>query len=180
MKRIILGLLQNIHYKLICMNKLHIIIAFAAACCMYSCHIDVEEHLAAIVGSNETDTDIYMGYSFYSNRYRENVKKAYGEDVSPYCFGKWMIPKQTYRITGLHIGSSLKADNWGDVIIQDEIDTLTLIFSKSEEILDQWVVEQNDSLLLHRLDITKNQIDLSKSWLVVTIDKHYNVSFKME
>ena len=162
------------------MNKLHIIIAFAVACSMYSCHIDVEEHLAAIIGSNETDTDIFMGYSFYSIRYRENVKKTYGENVSPYCFGKWMIPKQTYRINGLHIGSKVKADNWGDVLIHDEIDTLTLIFSKSEEILDQWAVEHNYSLLLQRLDIAQKQIDPMKRWLIVTIDKQYDVSFKME
>ena len=75
------------------MNKLHIIIAFAVACCMCSCYFDVEEHLATIVGTNETDTDVLMGYSFYSDRYRENMKKTYGEEVSPYCFGKWMIMK---------------------------------------------------------------------------------------
>ena len=125
---------------------------------------------------NQSQEEVAIGVVFYSEYRKQKYMADYGADISSLFWVNWRIPKET-KFRSLCI-EPFECNDWKTFFAEEGIDTLTIVLSRKESAISQWIESHADSLLLCRRDFTLDALGASNNHLDIVIDDSLHVTMK--
>ena len=118
---------------------------------MHSCFMDIEhyEDYYGVAFENNSDSVIMVGFYFLS-------------DSEPVCGFLGSVDKHSSQLLHMMLAYDMGNKSYGSFFNHSKTDTLTILVTDDHNKIGYWEKCKNDSLLLKRYDLTKDNVDTTK------------------